>query len=250
MRARIGGFRPHLVPTLFTIAAVSMCLALGVWQIQRLHWKEGLIAQRQAALRAPPVALPPSLAAAQRLDLRRVVAGGVLLNDKEILVHAIGPQGGAGFDVLTPLRRGGDAIVFVNRGFVPTALADRRRRAAGDIAGTVRIAGRLRSAPQAKPGWFIPDNRPDSGEWFWIDLGAMTAADRLGEVAPYYIAADATPNPGGWPKGGVSLPELPNHHLQYAITWFSLAAAAAVIYVLAQRGGGGGAGEDDRIRRT
>ncbi len=82
----------------------------------------------------------------------------------------------------------------------------------------------------------------------------MAAAAGSADVAPFYIAADRTPNPGGWPQGGAGLPELPNHHLQYAITWFSLAAAAAVIYVLSQRGAGGGAsegaGEDDRIRRT
>jgi surfeit locus 1 family protein len=236
MRGRLGGFRPHLAPTLFTVPVVLLCLALGVWQLQRLHWKEGLIARREATLKAPPVAPPPSLDAARGLELRRVVAKGVLLNDKEILVHAIGPKGEAGFNVLTPLRQEGGHIVFVNRGFVPSGLADPRRRAAGEVDGTVRIAGRLRLAPHDRSGWFIPDNRPDTGEWFWIDLGAMAAADRLGDVARYYIAADATPNPGGWPEGGVSLPELPNHHLQYAITWFSLAVAAAVIYVLAQRG--------------
>jgi surfeit locus 1 family protein len=248
MRLRLGGVRPRLGPTLFTVFAVILCLGLGVWQIQRLHWKEGLIRQREAALKAPPVAPPTSLAAAQGLEFHRVVASGVLLNDKEILLHAIGPRGGSGFDVLTPLRRTHGQILFVNRGFVPTDLADPRRRAAGEVAGTVRIAGRLRLAPRAKPGWFIPDNRPGKGEWFWIDLGAMAAAERVGNVAPYYIAADATPNPGGWPEGGAGVPELPNHHLQYALTWFSLAVAAAVIYVLSQRGAD--AGEDDGIRRT
>ncbi len=63
----------------------------------------------------------------------------------------------------------------------------------------------------------------------------MGAADGLANVAPFYIDADATPNPGGWPKGAVTLPALPNNHLQYAITWFSLAAAALVIYFLSQR---------------
>lgn len=248
MRVRLGGFRPRLAPTLFTVPVVLLCLALGVWQLQRLHWKEGLIAQRDAALKAPPTALPPNLAAAQGLEFHRVVATGFLLNDKEIRVHAIGPEGGAGFDVLTPLRRQDGRLVFVNRGFVPTDLADPRRRSAGQLAGKVSLAGRLRLGRQTKPGWFIPDNRPVTGEWFWIDLPAMAAADGLGDVAPYYIAADRTPNPGGWPEGGAGIPELPNHHLQYAITWFSLAAAGMVIYVLSQREGGG-TGENERIRR-
>jgi len=231
----IGGFAPRPVPTLMTLPVVLLCLGLGVWQVQRLHWKEGLIAQRAAALAAPPVALPRTRAEARPLALRRVAAAGVFLNDKEIAVHAIAPKGAAGFDVLTPLREADGRTVFVNRGFVPTGLKERATRPAGEPVGSVNVAGLLRLMPAYKPGWFVPDNQPERGEWFWIDLKAMTAADGLSQVAPFYIDADATPNPGGWPRGGASLPELPNNHLQYAITWFALALAAVVIYVLSQR---------------
>ncbi len=247
----MSGFRPRLAPVLFTAPVVLICVALGVWQLQRLEWKRGLIAQREAALAAPATPPPQTLADARALELHRVVDQGVFLNDKEILRNAIGPQGGAGFDVLTPLREAGGRIVFVNRGFVPTGLKDRAKRQAGDPGGTVRVAGLLRLPPDGKPNWFVPDNRPDLGSWFWVNLTAMSAADRLAGVAPFYIDADATPNPGGWPEGGVSLPALPNHHLQYAITWFSLAVAAAVIYFLSQRRAAGDTnGDDDRLSRT
>ena len=222
---------------------VGLCLALGVWQVERLHWKEGLIAQRAAAFAAPPVAVPRTLADARPLDLHRVVADGVFLNNKEVLVHAIAPSslaaGGLGFDVLTPLRLADGRIVFVNRGFVPAALKDPAARQAGEPAGQVHVAGRLRLPHSAKPGWFLPDNRPITaagrGEWYWIDLPMLAATDGLPGAAPFYIEADAAPNPGGWPLGSAALPELPNHHLQYAITWFSLALAGAVIFVLSQR---------------
>ena len=218
---------------------VGLCVALGVWQIERLHWKEGLIAQRAAALAAPPVAAPSTFAEARPLDLHRVVIDGVFLNDKEVLVHAVAPssvaQGGIGFDVLTPLREADGRIVFVNRGYVPAPLKDAAKRAGGEPRGTAHLSGRLRLPYPAKPGWFIPDNQPGRGEWYWIDLPTIAAADGLPDAAPFYIEADATANPGGWPRGSAALPELPNHHLQYAITWFSLAAAAVVIYVLSQR---------------
>ena len=67
----------------------------------------------------------------------------------------------------------------------------------------------------------------------------MAVADGLANAAPFYIEADATPNPGGWPKGGVTPLALPNDHLQYAITWFSLAAALVVIYVVYHSRAGG-----------
>jgi surfeit locus 1 family protein len=229
------GFRPQLWPTVFAAAGVALLLALGFWQVQRLHWKERLIAVREAGSAAAPVAAPDSAAAANRLEFHPVIAHGRFLDDKEILIHAIAENGDSGFDVWTPLLTAGGRAVFVDRGFVPTALAGRASRAAGEIAGPVTLRGLLRLPYQAKPGWFLPENEPARGEWFWPDLRAMAAHDRLAAVAPYSIDADAAPNPGGWPKGGVTNLELPNHHLQYAVTWFSLAAALAVIYVLSQR---------------
>ena len=228
-------FRPRLLPTLFTVPVVLLCLGLGVWQVQRLFWKENLIAAREAALAAPPTAPPASLDAARGMEFRRVADDGVFLNDKEIFVGATSEAGRNGYHVFTPLREASGRVVFVNRGFIPAELKDRARRPAGEPAGTVRVEGLLRLPPADKPGWFLPDNRADLNYWFWPDLAAMSAADALGEVAPFYIDADAAPNPGGWPKGGVTRTRLPNDHLQYAITWFSFAVAASVIYVLSER---------------
>jgi surfeit locus 1 family protein len=227
-------FRPQLAPTLFTIPVVLLCVALGVWQLQRLDLKRELIAQREAGVAAAPAMPPRNLAEARALEFHPVIADGVLLNDKELYLNATGPRGGAGFHVLTPLREPEGRIVFVNRGFVPTSLRAPASRAAGQLAGTVHIRGLLRLPPAKKPSWFIPDNRPDLNYWFWIDLPAMAAADHLdlANFAPFYIDADASPNPGGWPQGGVTPLSLPDNHLQYAITWFSLAAALVVIYVV------------------
>ena len=229
--------RPGLAPTLFTIPVVLICIALGVWQLQRLDWKRGLIAQREAAVGAAPISPPKILVEARALEFHPVIADGVFLNDREIYFNATGPRGDAGFHVLTPSREEDGRIVFVNRGFVPTALRDPLKRPSDQRAGTVHVHGLLRLPPEQKPGWFVPDNRPDINYWFWIDLPAMAAADHLSpaDVVPFYIDADATPNPGGWPQGGTTPLALPNNHLQYAITWFSLAAAALVIYLLSQR---------------
>lgn len=230
------GFRLRLIPTLFTIIAVLLCSGLGAWQVQRLHWKRGLIADREAALAAPPIDPPQTLEQARNLEFHHVAAQGTFLNDKEAHVHTINPRGDPGFDVLTPLREAGGQVVLVDRGFVPTALEAPASRAAGEPTGIVRVGGLLRVAPSSKPGWFIPDNRPQTGEWFWIDLPTIVATLGVSGARPYYVQADATPNPGGWPKGGGSDPlALPNDHLQYAITWFALAVAALVIFLLAQR---------------
>ena len=229
------GFRPRLVPTLVTVPGVLILLALGVWQVQRLQWKQGLIARRDAAVAAAPVAPPQTLAEARALEFRHIAAEGVFQNDKELYLAASSDAGASGYQVVTPLVMTDGRTMLVNRGFVPQDLKDPAKRAAGQPTGTARVVGLMRVPPAEKPSFFLPDNRPDLNLWFWVDLPAMARRDGLADALPFYIDADKTPNAGGWPKGGVTRLDLPNDHLQYAITWFSLAIALAVIYVLYHR---------------
>jgi len=233
----ISAFRPRLAPTLFTVPGVLILLALGIWQVQRLHWKEGLIARRDAAVAAAPIAPPQTLAEARTQEFRHVVAEGAFENDRELSLAASSDSGESGYQVLTPLRMTDGRTMFVDRGFIPLELKDKAGRVAGEPAGIVHVAGLLRVPPAQKPSFFLPDNRPDLNLWFWVDLPAMARQDVIADFVPFYIDADKTPNPGGWPKGGVTRLDLPNDHLQYAITWFSLAVALVVIYVLYHRGG-------------
>jgi surfeit locus 1 family protein len=231
----ITGFRPRLVPTLFTVPAALILICLGIWQLQRLHWKEGLIAQRDAAVAAAPIPPPRTLAEARADQFRHVVADGVFLNDKELFLAASSEGGGSGYQVLTPLRMTDGRAMFVNRGFIPLELKDPAKRAAGEPTGTVHVVGLLRVPPGEKPSFFLPDNRPDLNLWFWVDLPAMAQAAGIADPLPFYVDVDKMPNPGGWPQGGVTRLDLPNDHLQYAITWFALAVALIVIYVLYHR---------------
>jgi len=90
-------FRPLFWPTVFSLPALLICLALGVWQIERLFWKQDLIAQRQAALAATPIAVPKTLAEARGMEFRHVSDQGVFLNDKEIYLGATSEGGGQGY---------------------------------------------------------------------------------------------------------------------------------------------------------
>ena len=222
--------------TLSALVGFAALIGLGTWQVERLHWKEGLIAQRTAAISAPPAALPRRLEAARPLEFHRVEAKGVFLHDREIPVHGIERRsGGAGYLVLTPLRLEDGAVVFVERGWVPADKRAAQTRARGNPPGEVSVEGLLRLAPAEKPGWFLPANDPGGGEWFWIELPALARAAGVPEALPFYVEAGPAPNPGGLPLGGQANTDLPNDHLQYAITWYALAAALAVIYLLLLR---------------
>jgi surfeit locus 1 family protein len=222
--------RSLLWPTLFSLVAFALFMALGLWQVHRLHWKEGLIAERQAAVSAPAIALPATLDAARGLQFRHVEATGRFDHAGELYLNAMSRDGKPGWHVVTPLIQANGEAVMIDRGFVPTDKQDPATRAAAQWPGTVTVTGLLRVPPAAKPSWFLPDNDPAQNHWFYIDIAAMAAADRLARVAPLYIDADATPNPGGYPEGGQTNIALPNDHLQYAITWFGLAALMPVLY--------------------
>jgi surfeit locus 1 family protein len=224
-------FHFTLWPTLFTIPALIVLLGLGTWQVERLHWKEGLIAERTAALSADPVPVPETLDAAVPLDFHRVTATGSFDHAKELYIGALDKRGISGYQIVTPLTLEDGKILLVNRGFVPEIRKPPETREAGQIAGTVTVDGILRLA--IKPtGWMVPQNQPGDNFWIYVDVPAMAEADKLdpASVLPFYVEAGPAPNPGGFPIGGQTRISLPNDHLQYAITWYGFALTLIVIY--------------------
>lgn len=224
-----------LWPTLFVAGGVLLLIGLGTWQVERLYWKEGLIAAREAAVSATPAALPATLAEARRLEFHHVHARGTFLNDRELFIGATTEQGATGYQVVTPLRRAEGSILLVNRGWVPQDRKDPATRAAGEPDGEVTVSGLVRIPPAGKPSWFVPDNSAAHNYWFYVDIPAMAAAAHLDRVLPFYVDADATPNPGGYPIGGQTRLALPNNHLQYALTWYALALGLVAVYAVLRR---------------
>jgi surfeit locus 1 family protein len=217
-----------LLAALALLAALGFT-ALGIWQVERRAWKLDLIARVEAGVHAPP-APPPGWRAfdAASQEYRRVRLRGTYLCDRETLVQAVTARG-AGFWVLTPLRTAG-GIVLVNRGFVPTA---RTARWCGAGAGA-SVTGLLR-ATEPKGG-FLRANDPAADRWHSRDVAAIARARRLGPVAPFFVDADAAPNPGGYPLGGLTVVAFRNNHLIYALTWFALGLLSAAGAVLVLRG--------------
>ncbi|MCW0045265.1 SURF1 family protein [Brevundimonas sp. BT-123] len=204
-------------------------LALGGWQVQRLAWKTNLIAQVDARVHAAAVPAPgPTQWAGVTRDkdqYRRVTVRGRFLHDKETLVQAVTDAGG-GFWVMTPLVDDRGFTVLINRGFVPSGRRDPAVRADGQVEGPQTVTGLLRiNEPR---GGFLRANDPAGDRWRSRDVGAIAARRGLTTVAPYFIDADASPNPGGWPRGGLTVVRFANSHLVYALTWFGMALLTLV----------------------
>src|SRR5262249_19787900 len=150
-------------------------------------------------------------------------------HDKERYLYAP-TAAGLGWHVYTPLALAPGRIVWVNRGFVPDANKAPETRAPGLVAGEVEVWGLVR--PYPKKGFFQPDNDVAPNLWYWPDVEAMSASAFPGIAGPpWVIDADRSPAaPGGLPQGGVTRLELPNRHLEYALTWYGLALTLIAVY--------------------
>ncbi|MBN9241402.1 MAG: SURF1 family protein [Mesorhizobium sp.] len=236
-RAAAGARKPRTALAVVSGAIVFVILiGLGTWQVQRLYWKEGLIATIDSRMAEPPVDLLAALKADPNVadqEYRPVTVAGTF--DHRFERHFFSTfKGQSGFDIFTPLKLDDGDWVFVDRGFVPYERKDASTRQQGQIAGRVTVTGLLRHALAEKPSSLIPNDEPDKNIFYWKDLRGMTASSGLpadAHVLDLFVDADAAPNPGGLPVGGTTIIDLPNNHLQYAITWYGLAAALAGVLI-------------------
>jgi surfeit locus 1 family protein len=223
-----SGSRSQLTLGIWVVSLLVLTaafIALGVWQVKRLHWKLDLIARVEARVHAPAIRAPgpeewPSINAADD-EYLHIQAAGVLLNDDEAEVYAVTDLG-PGYWVMTPLKAADGTIILINRGFVPTNRRNRATRIDGNPTGKVAVTGLLRLNEPL--GTLLRSNVPADERWYSRDVAAIARSRSLTNVAPYFIDADAAPNRGGLPVGGLTQLVFPNSHLAYAITWFVMAA--------------------------
>ena len=215
--------------TLFTL------LGLGIWQVQRLQWKNHLIAQYEAAQQAAPLPLEKTdLNKIKDLQYQPVTVSGTFIHEQELHLGGRRYYGKTGYQILTPVLLEKGRVVLVNRGWVPTEYkesearqGDTKPEQAKNLKGMVRL-------PLA-PGLFTPDNHPDKNFWFYVDIDAM-AKDIGAELLPFTVElVDPDHLRGVFPAPSDGKVVLRNDHLGYAITWFALAIAAAVIFWLRLR---------------
>jgi len=211
----------------------AILISLGTWQMQRLHWKEGLLAAIAERRSAPPVTIADIekiLAEGGDIDYRTVSVPGGFDHSRERHFFAT-YNGRTGYYIFTPLRLDDGRFLFVNRGFVPFEQKESSTRLAGELPASVAINGLARPKLSEKPSSIVPDNDLAKNIFYWKDLDAMASSVGLpaDKVLPFFVDADASPNPGGLPIGGVTQFDLPNSHLQYALTWYGLAAALVVV---------------------
>ena len=215
--------------------AFVLLVGLGVWQLERRAEKHALIARIEARIDQPPIALPPradwSAAMVAEFDYRPVTAR-VRFLPRDVLAYTIvseprgGRYSGPGYWVLTPAEVEGGGIVIVNRGFVPEApkLRDQRTPPPTEV---IALSAVLRQPEAANPFTPAPDAR--AGILFLRDPAAAAAMLGLDAVAPFTLDLVAPRPASGLPQGGETRLAFYDRHLEYALTWFGLAASLLAV---------------------
>ncbi len=226
---------PRLViVTLIALIGVAVFGGLGLWQVNRLHWKQDLIARVDSRIHADPIAAPgpsdwPGITA-ESAEYQRVTLRGTFMNANEVAIYAP-TDWGPGYWILTPLRRDDNTVVMINRGLVPEEFKDPATRTAPQSEQT--ITGLLRISESK--GWlFSRDNDPVGRKWYRRDIGSITQTLGLRDAAPYFVdqdLSDAQP----WPRGGQTVVKFRNAHLSYALTWFGVMSIVIVGWSLVIR---------------
>lgn len=229
--------------SLIAALMVAVLVSLGAWQLQRRVAKHALIAALTERLAAAPADLPPpgqwSELTPARDEFRRVAFTARYVEKPDAMVYSSGSAirtdvAGPGTWAFLPAQLGNGRTVVINAGFVPNALQDRgaQNRAVGPLvtAAPAQLTGYLRFPERG--GWFTPN--PDAGKrlWFVRDVDGMAGTLGWGQVAPFYIDLEAPVPANGVPKPGPLSVHLKDDHLQYAITWFGLAAAVAIAFAV------------------
>lgn len=215
--------------TILTVIGVIVLCSLGTWQVQRLHWKEGLLSEIDQAYQVDiSKKLIGSDELLQAYDENRLVLRGTVIGSYMLKkTFKLGPRthdGKQGYHLYTPLKLLDGGTILINRGWIANETVMPL-----PPTGTVRVQGLVRK-PDA-PNKFTPMNNPGDDEWFDIDFAQIASVKNIPKLAPYVLYVEG-PDTGVQPIPVGAKPELYNNHKYYAVFWFMMAGLMVIIYTL------------------
>ena len=200
---------------IFGLAGLGVLMSLCIWQMQRLSWKQDILAEIDSRIAAQPITLPQSVSEKDDKYLPVTISGDMEPGEIHVLVSV--KQVGAGYRIIQSFSTE-DRTILVDRGFVPTtAKMDERLNGQMEVTGNLHWPDEIDS--------YTPEPDIDANIWFARDVPNLAAA--LG-AEPVLLIARSETDPGITPLP-VDTAGIPNDHLQYAITWFGLALVWAAM---------------------
>jgi len=200
----------QLLFNIFVLSVVTLFCALGTWQLVRLQWKNTLIDQISKGLNSSPVNYSEKI----RVNYQRVFTEGKYNFEKQIYLYSLNDKGQPGYDVITPFETLNLENILVNRGWIKSNLKN------NDILdGTTDIKIQGLILKNRKPNIFKPENDVEANIWFSINLEQVQEVTRK-NFSNYILYLENKKI--NIPKPKKITIDLPNNHLKYAFTWYSI----------------------------
>jgi len=226
--------RPRPVAWLFFLAAFGTTIALGTWQVKRMEWKEGLIAEIESAKEQPPVTtIPTDTVELASKNFYPVKASGTWIGDREFHVSPRFFNGKLGYFVITPLALADGRTLLVNRGWIPAALKNPKSRPETHVRGRATLTGLLRVGDDRNG--LTPENSPDKNIWFGRDAALMGEYAELPNTIPAMLDIVGEQDAQNLPVPSDGTIRLRNDHLSYIITWYGIALGILAIFLIYHR---------------
>ena len=226
--------RPRPVAWFFFIAAFGTCVALGTWQVERLKWKEGIIAAlAEANAQEALTTLPSDESALKPLQFRKVTLTGTWQGGTEFHIAPRYWKDKFGYAIITPFTLADGRVVLVNRGWVPAKQKDASTRPETQVKGHTTINGLVRVG--AERNTMSPPNQPEKNIWFGRDVAAMADAAKIKNIIPAMVDIVGKQDAKNLPVPSDGTIRLKNDHLSYILTWYGIALGILVIFVVYHR---------------
>jgi len=214
---------------IFSLLALTVLISLGTWQLERLRWKTEIISSMNEKIMLPLIEINTSVINnIKNYNYRSIKLNGYFLYDNQITIYSKILNGKVGRHLIIPFKTKFGNIL-INRGFVPEDyILDKDTE---KEFKNVLITGRVKF--QQKINYFTPKNNLLGNEWYYINLDEISTYFNI-SLNDFYLIEENNLN-DKYPLGSQFIINIPNDHLQYAITWFSLAIVLSIFIHLLWR---------------
>jgi surfeit locus 1 family protein len=203
---------------IFVFLFITLFCSLGTWQLYRLQWKQDLINQISEGLKSSPIKYSQNI----KKNYQKVILNGKYNFENQIYLYSLNDKGQPGYDVITPFETIGKENVLVNRGWIKKEFKNKT----SINTPSKNISGMLRQANRKNP--FTPDNDINKNIWFSINLeDVKKVTSKKFDKFIVYLEDQNTDIPQ--PKK-ITV-DVPNNHLKYAITWYSISISILFYYL-------------------
>ena len=205
--------------SIFVFFSIIIFCSLGTWQVYRLQWKLDLISEINNGLNSEPVFYSKT----KIINYQKVKFNGIFDFEKQVYLYSLNNKGTPGYDLITPIKMNSNEIVLVNRGWIKKDL--RNNKSINNINSKF-FEGILKKI--TKPNPFKPENDIKNNIWYSLkleDLESFTGY-KLNNFVLYL-----QDNQNNLVKNKIVSPDLPNNHLKYAITWYSVAISILLYFL-------------------